>query len=69
MKQLITNALKAKGIDTDGKSDAELMDAYNQMIANESKGEETPEEKAAREKKSRKKRTKRIRPLTAICRP
>ena len=51
MKQLITNALKAKGIDTDGKSDAELMDAYNQMIANESKGEETPEEKAAREKK------------------
>ena len=33
-----------------GKSDAELMDAYNQMIANESKGEETPEEKAAREK-------------------
>lgn len=50
MKQLITNALKAKGIDTDGKSDAELMDAYNQMIANESKGEETPEEKAAREK-------------------
>ncbi|ELI9034561.1 DUF2213 domain-containing protein [Morganella morganii] len=50
MKQLITNALKAKGIDTDGKSDVELMDAYNQMIANESKGEETPEEKAAREK-------------------
>ncbi len=50
MKQLITNALKAKGIDTDGKSDAELMDAYNQMIANESNGEETPEEKAAREK-------------------
>lgn len=49
MKQIITNALKAKGIDTDGKSDAELLDAYNQMNA-EDKKEETPEEKAAREK-------------------
>lgn len=58
MKQLITNALKAKGIDTDGKSDAELMDAYNQMIANESKGEETPEEKAAREKKEQEEKDK-----------
>ena len=32
MKELITNALKAKGIDVEGKSDAELMDAYNQMV-------------------------------------
>ncbi|EHI0278310.1 DUF2213 domain-containing protein, partial [Escherichia coli] len=50
MKQIITNALKAKGIDVDGKTDAELLDAYNQMNA-EDKKEETPEEKAAREKK------------------
>ncbi len=49
MKQIITNALKAKGIDVDGKTDAELLDAYNQMNA-EDKKEETPEEKAAREK-------------------
>ncbi|HGW4197151.1 TPA: DUF2213 domain-containing protein [Morganella morganii] len=50
MKQIITNALKAKGIDVEGKTDAELLDAYNQMNA-EGKKEETPEEKAAREKK------------------
>lgn len=31
IKELITNALKAKGIDVEGKSDAELMEAYNQM--------------------------------------
>ncbi|HCM61223.1 MAG TPA: DUF2213 domain-containing protein [Morganella sp. (in: Bacteria)] len=49
MKQIITNALKAKGIDVEGKTDAELLDAYNQMNA-EGKKEETPEEKAAREK-------------------
>lgn len=49
MKQIITNALKAKGIDVEGKTDAELLDAYNQMNA-EDKKEETPEEKAAREK-------------------
>ncbi|MEM8159714.1 DUF2213 domain-containing protein, partial [Morganella morganii] len=41
---------KAKGIDVEGKTDAELLDAYNQMNA-EDKKEETPEEKAAREKK------------------
>ncbi|MDK7759475.1 DUF2213 domain-containing protein [Providencia rettgeri] len=52
MKELITNKLKAKGIDTEGKSDAELLDAYNQMNAEEKK-EETPEEKAAREKKEK----------------
>lgn len=52
MKELITNALKAKGIDVEGKSDAELMDAYNQMAAEKAAEKtETPEEKAAREKK------------------
>ncbi|WNJ77755.1 DUF2213 domain-containing protein [Cedecea neteri] len=50
MKELIINALKAAGKPTDGKSDTELMDAYNQMKADEAK-QETPEEKAAREKK------------------
>ncbi|MEX6325214.1 DUF2213 domain-containing protein [Providencia hangzhouensis] len=52
MKEIITNALKAKGIETEGKSDAELLDAYNQMNAEEKK-DETPEEKAAREKKEK----------------
>ncbi|MEX9852105.1 DUF2213 domain-containing protein [Providencia huaxiensis] len=52
MKEIITNALKAKGIETEGKSDAELLDAYSQMNAEEKK-EETPEEKAAREKKEK----------------
>lgn len=52
MKELITNALKAKGIPTEGKSDAELMSAYNKSVADDAaKKEETPEEKAAREKK------------------
>ncbi|EMM2252595.1 DUF2213 domain-containing protein [Klebsiella oxytoca] len=52
MKELIVNALKAKGKSVDGKTDAELMDAYNQMLAeNADSKEETPEEKAAREKK------------------
>lgn len=50
MKELIINALKAKGKEVEGKTDAELMDAYNQMQADEAK-KETPEEKAAREKK------------------
>lgn len=57
MKQIITNALKAKGIETEGKSDAELLDAYNQMNA-EDKKEETPEEKAAREKKEKEEKDK-----------
>ncbi|MEX0437401.1 DUF2213 domain-containing protein [Providencia rettgeri] len=52
MKEIITNALKAKGIEIEGKSDAELLDAYNQMNAEEKK-EETPEEKAEREKKEK----------------
>lgn len=52
MKELIVNALKAKGKSVDGKTDAELMDAYNQMLAeNADSKEETPEDKAAREKK------------------
>ncbi|XUA17441.1 DUF2213 domain-containing protein [Citrobacter sp. OP27] len=51
MKELIINALKAAGKPTDGKSDAELMDAYNQMAAEKAAPKETPEEKAAREKK------------------
>lgn len=52
MKELIVNALKAKGKSVDGKTDAELMDAYNQMLAeNADSKEETPEEKTAREKK------------------
>jgi hypothetical protein len=51
MKELIINALKAAGKPTDGKSDTELMDAYNQMAAEKAAPKETPEEKAAREKK------------------
>ena len=51
MKELIINALKAAGKPTDGKSDGELMDAYNQMAAEKAAKTETPEEKAAREQK------------------
>lgn len=52
MKDLIVNALKAKGKPVDGKTDSELMDAYNKMLAeNAETKNETPEEKAAREKK------------------
>lgn len=52
MKDLIVNALKAAGKPTEGKTDAELMDAYNQMTAEKAaEKKETPEEKAAREKK------------------
>lgn len=52
MKEMIVNALKAKGKPTEGKTEAELLDAYNQMNAEEAKTKtETPEEKAAREKK------------------
>jgi len=52
MKELIINALKAAGKPTDGKSDDELMDAYNQMAAEKAAAKtETPEEKAARLKK------------------
>lgn len=56
MKNLIVNALKAAGKPTEGKSDAELMDAYNQMAAEKAADKpETPEQKAAREKKEKEK--------------
>ncbi|HHK9604771.1 TPA: DUF2213 domain-containing protein [Klebsiella pneumoniae] len=35
MKELIVNALKANGKEVEGKTDAELMDAYNQIKAEE----------------------------------
>ncbi|WP_264289146.1 DUF2213 domain-containing protein [Duffyella gerundensis] len=50
MKELITNALKAKGIDVEGKSDAELMDAYNQMAAEDATAKAASDEKAKKEK-------------------
>ncbi|MBM7346063.1 DUF2213 domain-containing protein [Pantoea coffeiphila] len=51
MKELIVNALQAAGKPTEGKSDEELMDAYNQLAAEKAaEKSETPEEKAAREK-------------------
>lgn len=37
MKDMIINALKAAGKPTDGKTEAELLDAYNQMKADEAK--------------------------------
>ncbi|WP_419792564.1 DUF2213 domain-containing protein [Serratia fonticola] len=52
MKELITNALKAKGKEVEGKTEAELLDAYNQMNAEAAQPPtETQEQKAAREKK------------------
>lgn len=57
MKDLIVNALKAAGKPTEGKTDAELMDAYNQMAAEKAADKkETPEEKAAREKAEKEER-------------
>ncbi|WP_313412018.1 DUF2213 domain-containing protein [Atlantibacter hermannii] len=57
MKDLIVNALKAKGKPVDGKTDAELMDAYNQMLAeNADTKTETSEEKASREKAEKEER-------------
>ncbi|ALV92426.1 MULTISPECIES: hypothetical protein [Pantoea] len=50
MKELITNALKAKGIDVEGKSDAELMDAYNQMATEEATAKAATDEKAKKDK-------------------
>jgi len=58
MKELITNALKAKGIDVEGKSDAELMDAYNQMAADEAKAKADADEKAKKEKEEADKKAK-----------
>ncbi|ERK06056.1 gp7 [Serratia fonticola AU-P3(3)] len=52
MKDIIANALKAKGKPTEGKTEAELLDAYNQMNAEDAATKtETPEQKTAREKK------------------
>lgn len=57
MKELIINALQAAGKPTEGKSDAELMDAYNQLAAEKAATKtETPEEKAAREKAEKEER-------------
>ena len=54
MKDMIVNALKAKGKPTEGKTDAELLDAFNQMNAEEAATKtETPEQKAARLKKEK----------------
>lgn len=54
MKDMIVNALKAKGKPTEGKTEAELLDAYNQMNAEEAATKtETPEQKAARLKKEK----------------
>ncbi|MGK9173387.1 DUF2213 domain-containing protein [Yokenella regensburgei] len=44
MKQLIINALQAAGKPTEGKSDAELMDAYNQMKADEAAAKKNGDE-------------------------
>ncbi|ATX93055.1 DUF2213 domain-containing protein [Citrobacter portucalensis] len=57
MKELIINALQAAGKPTEGKSDAELMDAYNQLAAEKAATKtETPEEKTAREKAEKEER-------------
>lgn len=57
MKDLIVNALQAAGKPTEGKTDAELMDAYNQLAAEKAAGNgETPEQKAAREKAEKEER-------------
>ncbi|MGP1224165.1 DUF2213 domain-containing protein [Serratia sp. CY38905] len=54
MKEMIVNALKAKGKPTEGKTEAELLDAYNQMNAEEvAANGETPEQKAARLQKEK----------------
>ncbi|MCA1178875.1 MULTISPECIES: DUF2213 domain-containing protein [unclassified Pantoea] len=58
MKELITNALKAKGIDVEGNSDAELMDAYNQMAADDAKAKSEAEEKAKKEKEEAERKAK-----------
>lgn len=58
MKELITNALKARGINVKGKPDAELMDAYNQMAANDAKATAQTNEKAKKEKEEADKKAK-----------
>lgn len=44
MKELIINALQAAGKPTEGKSDAELMDAYNQLAAEKAAAKKEGEE-------------------------
>ena len=51
MKELITNALKAKGIDVEVKSDAELMDAFRQMVADNAKAKAEAEKRPRKRKK------------------
>ncbi|KAB8312931.1 DUF2213 domain-containing protein [Erwinia endophytica] len=58
MKELITNALKAKGQEVEGKTDAELMDAYNQMVADDAKAKADADEKAKEEKAKKEKEEK-----------
>lgn len=58
MKELITNALKAKGKEVEGKTEAELMDAYNQMVADDAKAKAEADEKAKKEKEEKDKKDK-----------
>ncbi|TBL47972.1 DUF2213 domain-containing protein [Obesumbacterium proteus] len=58
MKEFITNALKAKGKEVEGKTEAELMDAYNQMVAEDAKAKADAEEKAKKEKEEADKKAK-----------
>lgn len=58
MKEIITNALKAKGKAVEGKTEAELMDAYNQMIAEEAKAKADADEAAKKEKEEADKKAK-----------
>ncbi|MCT4709503.1 hypothetical protein MUA04_04775 [Enterobacteriaceae bacterium H11S18] len=58
MKELITNALKAKGKEVEGKTEAELMDAYNQMVADDAKAKADADEKAKKEKEEADKKAK-----------
>ena len=58
MKELITNALKAKGKEVEGKTEAELMDAYNQIVADDAKAKAGADEKAKKEKEGAEKKDK-----------
>lgn len=58
MKELITNALKAKGKEVEGKTEAELMDAYNQMVAEDAKAKTDADEKAKKDKEEADKKAK-----------
>ncbi|MFI2852665.1 DUF2213 domain-containing protein [Klebsiella aerogenes] len=49
MKELIINALQAAGKPTEGKSDTELMDAYNQMKAEEATAKKKGDEEIYQE--------------------